>query len=347
MATMGLHRSDLSAASSVAASWKAQTISIRVLRAFLGVTFLYAGIQKLADPNFLHAGTHDYIGSQLQAFAEGSPLGGLLRALSHVAVLTGMTIALAEIAIGVGTLLGIAPFAMAAVGFVINLVLFLSATWHVHPYFLGSDSIYAVAWAVYLVAMWEQQVRTRRMARSRRQVGPMHPEELTRREVLRGALVGAATLVFAGLARAAAGKPAAASAASGLTGPTGPTVPPGPTGPTGQGSAHAGHAAQHNLGKVVTGLNRVPVGQAVGFTAPGGDPAVLVRLGQQNVVAFSRVCTHAGCLVGYDPQSRVLYCPCHGAEFDPAHGAQPIAGPAPTALPRIPVAIRNGEVVLG
>ena len=30
---------------------------------------------------------------------------------------------------------------------------------------------------------------------------------------------------------------------------------------------------------------------------------------------------------------------CHGAEFDPSHGARPIAGPAPTPLERIPVAI--------
>ena len=65
------------------------------------------------------------------------------------------------------------------------------------------------------------------------------------------------------------------------------------------------------------------------------------------VYAMSAVCTHAGCLVGYDQQARLLVCPCHGAEFDPAHGAAPITGPAPTALPRIPVAIdrQTGKVV--
>jgi thiosulfate dehydrogenase [quinone] large subunit len=343
---MGTRRSDVTTPFSLAAGWKAQPMSIRVLRAFLGVTFLYAGIQKLADPNFLHAGTHDYIGTQLQAFAEGSPIGGLLRVLAHAPVLTGITVALAETAVGVGTLLGVAPFAMAAIGFSTNLVLFLSATWHVHPYFLGSDSIYAVAWAVYLVAMWEQQARSRRSVRNRRQVGRMQPEDATRREVIRGGLVAAVTLVFAGLARAVSARPAAASTASGLTGPTGTTGPTGASGPASMQSG-AGHAAGQRAGKVITGLSRVPVGEAVGFTAPGGDPAVLVRLGQQKVVAFSRVCTHAGCLVGYDPQSRILYCPCHGAEFDPARGARPVAGPAPTALPRVAVAIRGGKVVLG
>jgi thiosulfate dehydrogenase [quinone] large subunit len=43
--------------------------------------------------------------------------------------------------------------------------------------------------------------------------------------------------------------------------------------------------------------------------------------------------------VGYDPNNRILVCPCHGAEFDPARGAVPIAGPAPTALQAIRVEI--------
>src|SRR5438309_9268751 len=57
-------------AQGVAQSWMRQSGSFRVLRAFLGATFVYAGIQKLADPNFLHAGTFDYIGTQLKSFAE-------------------------------------------------------------------------------------------------------------------------------------------------------------------------------------------------------------------------------------------------------------------------------------
>ncbi len=43
------------------------------LRLFLGVTFVYAGIQKLSDPGFLHAGAPTYIGTQLHGFAAGTP----------------------------------------------------------------------------------------------------------------------------------------------------------------------------------------------------------------------------------------------------------------------------------
>ncbi len=87
----GRHRSGRPS-EGVLASWQAQPLSMRLLRAFLGVTFVYAGIQKLADPNFLHVGTPDYIGSQLKAFSLGSPIAGLLRVLGHAPLLIGIGI---------------------------------------------------------------------------------------------------------------------------------------------------------------------------------------------------------------------------------------------------------------
>jgi len=73
-----------------------------------------------------------------------------------------------------------------------------------------------------------------------------------------------------------------------------------------------------------------------------------VRLSDGSVVAYSRICTHAGCEVGYDTRSHLLVCPCHGAEFDPAHDAQPVAGPASAPLQAIRVVVdrANGNVVL-
>jgi ubiquinol-cytochrome c reductase iron-sulfur subunit len=57
-------------------------------------------------------------------------------------------------------------------------------------------------------------------------------------------------------------------------------------------------------------------------------------------VAYSRVCTHAGCPVAeYLDQAQKLVCPCHQSEFDLLNGAQPTGGPASRPLPQLPLAI--------
>lgn len=57
-------------------------------------------------------------------------------------------------------------------------------------------------------------------------------------------------------------------------------------------------------------------------------------------VAYSKVCTHAGCPVGlYDSQTRELLCPCHQSVFKAAQGARPSFGPAARALPQLPLGV--------
>jgi ubiquinol-cytochrome c reductase iron-sulfur subunit len=59
-----------------------------------------------------------------------------------------------------------------------------------------------------------------------------------------------------------------------------------------------------------------------------------------NFVAYSRVCTHAGCPVAeYLDVAQKLVCPCHQSEFDLLNGAQPSGGPASRPLPQLPLAI--------
>ncbi len=257
---------------------------------------------------------------------------------------TGLAIALTEIAVGLGTLLGIAPVLLAASGFAINLGLTLTATWHVHPYFLGSDSMYAVGWAAYTAGLVEIELRRRRGTTGK---GVRVPEagEMGRREVLRGGVLAGATIIAAGAAKALAGSPTKTTSALGSGASQGSTGGAGVAG----GAASSSTAGGSSVGGTpIVDLANLPVGQAMGFQAPGVGPAALVRLGQNDVVAFSRTCTHAGCLVGYDPSSRILVCPCHGAQFDPANGATPIAGPTSTPLAPITVAVdrSTGQVVL-
>jgi arsenite oxidase small subunit len=75
-----------------------------------------------------------------------------------------------------------------------------------------------------------------------------------------------------------------------------------------------------------------------------GSPAVLVHLDSGDFVAYSAVCTHQGCTVAY--KNGELACPCHGSVFDPAKGAEVVAGPAPRPLPKIPIKVSGGEVFM-
>jgi ubiquinol-cytochrome c reductase iron-sulfur subunit len=60
-------------------------------------------------------------------------------------------------------------------------------------------------------------------------------------------------------------------------------------------------------------------------------------------VAYSKVCTHAGCPVGlYQAESHELLCPCHQSSFDVLHHATPTFGPAAAPLPQLPLRIDTG-----
>lgn len=57
-------------------------------------------------------------------------------------------------------------------------------------------------------------------------------------------------------------------------------------------------------------------------------------------VAYSKICTHAGCPVGlYEQASKRLFCPCHQSVFDVLDGARPTAGPATRPLPQLPLSV--------
>jgi ubiquinol-cytochrome c reductase iron-sulfur subunit len=56
----------------------------------------------------------------------------------------------------------------------------------------------------------------------------------------------------------------------------------------------------------------------------------------EGCVAYSKLCTHAGCPVGlYRAQDQVLICPCHQSTFDVTRGAVPVFGPAARRLPQL------------
>jgi ubiquinol-cytochrome c reductase iron-sulfur subunit len=65
------------------------------------------------------------------------------------------------------------------------------------------------------------------------------------------------------------------------------------------------------------------------------------------LLAYSKVCTHAGCPVGlYQSQSHTLLCPCHQSVFDVLHAARPTSGPAAAPLPQLPLRISDDGTVV-
>jgi ubiquinol-cytochrome c reductase iron-sulfur subunit len=55
-------------------------------------------------------------------------------------------------------------------------------------------------------------------------------------------------------------------------------------------------------------------------------------------LAFSRICTHAGCPVGlYQSETHLLLCPCHQSTFNVLQSAVPTGGPATRSLPQLPL----------
>jgi ubiquinol-cytochrome c reductase iron-sulfur subunit len=83
-------------------------------------------------------------------------------------------------------------------------------------------------------------------------------------------------------------------------------------------------------------LLRVPPGLLTARTQEAG--AV------EGWVAYSKICTHAGCsvgLFGVDNRApdtlRQLVCPCHQSVFDPVDAARPVGGPATRSLPQLPL----------
>ena len=93
--------------------------------------------------------------------------------------------------------------------------------------------------------------------------------------------------------------------------------------------------------RAIIAVGDVAIGDSYLFRYPTDrDPAVLVRLAEDDVVAFSQKCTHLGCVVYYQPEEGRWHCPCHEGNFDVSTGAV-VSGPPTRPLGRIDVEIRN------
>jgi thiosulfate dehydrogenase (quinone) large subunit len=328
------------------------------LRLFLGATFIYAGVQKLSDPGFLHPGAPTYIGTQLAGFANHTPGGFILRtfALPHPE-LAGVGVAIVEVLIGLLVTFGLFTRAAAACGMGLNFLLFLTASWHTSPYFLGPDIVFTFAWLPFVLVGAEGQpaidnavpkpsaafVRRTRLRPASQTVSSVPGSQLTRRALLGQFAVGA--LALSGIAALLKGS-YRGSTSAGLTASaqSAGAGRPSPTGhATSQGSGAGVESAALPANAVKLGpSSRLGRGQGATYSDPSdGSPDIVIRETDGSLRSFSAVCTHAGCSVSY--QAGEIVCPCHGGVFSAQTGSV-VAGPPPQGLVVKKVLEQGGQI---
>ena len=108
----------------------------------------------------------------------------------------------------------------------------------------------------------------------------------------------------------------------------------------------------------ISSVSELSTGVVVIFNYPlTNEPNILVKLGQKaeggigpdgDIVAFSQVCQHLGCIWGFVAAGKsptvnpsfvapapVGYCPCHGSVYDLLEAGKVIGGPAPRPAPQV------------
>ena len=97
----------------------------------------------------------------------------------------------------------------------------------------------------------------------------------------------------------------------------------------------------------------VDVGKVADF-APGSGtvvsvndkPVIVINSKSGELKAFSAVCTHLGCVVGWDQHKGAIHCPCHEGIFNATNGSV-VSGPPPRPLAAYELAVKDGKVLIG
>lgn len=299
--------------------------TIVVLRVFLAVVFLSAGVTKIADRNFLDPHSPSSMRASVLAVRGTSPLGGLLDPIANHTTFFGLAMAIGELAVGIGLALGLFTRIAAVGGMILSLSLWLTVSWNAQPWFTSADLVYlfaltplAVGGAGRLPSLDAWLARTR----------AEHPaEDGMRRALLAGGavLLGGVIMGGAALFRSKPGPPVVAPTAMPLQpAETTSAAPQTTTSPTGSAPT----------GPVVAKVSDVPVGGAEEVRVDG-RPCWLLQLQPGQFTAYSAICPHQGCTVQFVSADEGFACPCHQSAFD-AQG-HVTRGPAAGNLPPIPV----------
>ncbi|QIQ03102.1 DoxX family protein [Streptomyces liangshanensis] len=122
------------------------------LRLFLGVTFVYAGIDKLTTSGFFASSGAGSVGEMMRGVRDSAAIPALVDLALKSPSGFGYAIALGELAVGLGTLVGLFGRVAALGGAVISLSLWLTVSWQATPYYYGNDLVYLMAWLPLVLA---------------------------------------------------------------------------------------------------------------------------------------------------------------------------------------------------
>lgn len=321
-------------------------LALLPLRVFLGVTFVFAGLQKFFSSEYFSATSPNGFLKETQAASTSSPIGFILNHTLEHHTLFAFAIAAGELLSGLGILLGIWTRLAALGAFGLSLSFFLTVSWGTSPYYFGPDIVFMAALTPLMIAGDGGYLSLGKKIADgvRREKGvipgsaisnePLE-NDIKRRTLLKtGAVAGGAGI--AGLAVGLFGYKSSSNSAVATSTPSA-TLSESAT-PTPSATASVPNGT-----KVAT-VADVKVGSAFQFTNPAdGTPAYLMQPAAGTFIACSAVCTHEGCIVNFDKGLDIFHCPCHGAEFDGKTGAK-TRGPARRDLEKIAVQVSGNDI---
>lgn len=142
------------------------------LRIFLGVTFVYAGLDKITTPSFFTGNGPNSIASAMHAVQSSAAIPAMITLALKNPADVGYAIAFGELAVGVATLIGLLTRFAAFGGALISLSLWLTVSWATQPYYYGNDLVYLMAWLPLVIGGAPQlsidRLISRRRSRRRR-----------------------------------------------------------------------------------------------------------------------------------------------------------------------------------
>ncbi len=77
----------------------------------------------------------------------------------------------------------------------------------------------------------------------------------------------------------------------------------------------------------------------------GSFPALIIHTEDGQLHAFKAICTHLGCTVQFRDDKQVIFCACHGGQYD-AHSGKNISGPPPKPLTALKAEISDGKIIV-